>query len=406
MNTEDLLIDTLRERTERTEYPTTPMATVRSRARAVRVRRRRTTVLAAAAGVAALVVPGAVWLSHSPESSPRPSQVSSSGPSQARTSASPTPHQVRLASIPIGAPPRIAYFGPRGFINEQGQVVTFAHLEQPTNAYVPTSFTPYEGGFLVVGSDGMLHQISSSGRQSIVGCALGDLSVSSDGVTNAWATRATCGARTTTIHRSIPSGVGNGQATQQLPGRLEVVGLLHNSPVISDLWPGRGGAWITDLVHSPRPIPGLASAGGVDESDGLVTGQSASSHGRDGVLVDVSTGAVKWTAPGWQLGRFSADESYVVGYRLVDSGEVTRLGIFNARTGRLLRAVDNLVDGAIANPADTTAWEDDHDLLVLADGVGDQAVVRVPMSGPLTRATPIHQIARPGAHWWAFSARP
>jgi len=401
MTAEDLLARSLHEVTEQTDYPSTPLATVATRAHVVRARRRRTAALAAAAAVAVVVTPGAIWLSRSPGTSPGPSHEATSGPTVTST-----PPPVRLASIPAGSPPRIMYSGPRGYINEQGQVITFAHPQQPADAYVPTSFTPYDGGFLVVGSDGLLHQITSSGAQSVVGCASGDPAISADGVTNAWASKASCGARATTIHRGIPSGMGNGVDTQTIGHRVTVVGLLHESLVVSDVWPGHGGAWVSDLVHAPRPIPGLASAGGVDESHGLVAGQSTTSSGRDGVLVDASNGRVLWTAPGWQLGRFSTAGSFVAGYRQVDGGQVTRLGILDARTGRVVRTVDGLADPAVANPAEVTAWEDDHDLLVLTESLDQQAVVRVPVSGPMTRATSIQRIARPGDRIFAFGARP
>jgi hypothetical protein len=198
--------------------------------------------------------------------------------------------------------------------------------------------------------------------------------------------------------------MANGSSAQAFTQPEEVVGLLQQDIVVSGVWPSRGGVWVTDLSHSPRAMPELASAGGVDEAHDLIAGQSSASRGRDGVVVDASNGAVRWTAPGWQLGRFSADGSYVVGYRLL--GQDVRLGIFHASSGQLVRTEDGLVDPAIADPAHATAWEDDQHLLTLAESEGAQAVVRVPVSGALTRATRVVRVAQPGEHDFAFSARP
>jgi hypothetical protein len=154
-------------------------------------------------------------------------------------------------------------------------------------------------------------------------------------------------------------------------------------------------------------IPGLASAGGVDQRDGLVTGQSTESHGMDGVLVRVRDGTVLWTKPGWHLGRLSGHAAFVVGWRFEEAGQVIRLGIFRRDSGRLVRTVDDLVDEAFSDPLDATAWEDDHDLLVIAQGTGStRAIVRVPVHGRLSRASRILRVARPGDAGFAFSARP
>jgi hypothetical protein len=279
------------------------------------------------------------------------------------------------------------------------------------------SFAPYGGGYLVVGSDLVLHQIESTGRLVGRSCASGYPVISADNHLTAWATRPTCGARNTTIHEAPTNGSSNAEETQWVPGRVDVVGLLHGAAIISAAPLSHPGAWVLQLspcrVHggcgprtAPRAIPGLASAGGVDQTDALVTGQSANSHGRSGVLVDAATGAPRWTRPGWHLGRFSPDGTYVAGWRFEDHGEVTRLGILDRRTGRPVRTVDNLVDEAFADPLAATAWENNHNLLVIAQGTDGRAMVRIPISGPLNRATPVVQIARPGDAVYAFSARP
>ena len=67
MNLEDQLSETFHERTLRTDYPSTSMATIVSRARAVRTRRRRTTAIVTAAAVAAFAIPAAgLWSAQRP----------------------------------------------------------------------------------------------------------------------------------------------------------------------------------------------------------------------------------------------------------------------------------------------------------------------------------------------------
>lgn len=327
------------------------------------------------------------------------------------------PQAVRLTTVRRGADPRIAYAGPRGYVRADGRALSLpSGLPPPDTASLPMSFAPFRGGLLVAGSDLVLQRLTAGARRS-QGCWAGYPVISPDARHIAWATRSRCSSAVTTVHeQSINAGP---ERSRSVSGRLDTVGVLHSGVVVSASPLSRPrGAWVVHLRHCQAPnacgptvlhrsIPELASAGGVDERAGLVTGQSLDSHGHDGVLVTGHDGRVLWTTPGWHLGRFSRSGTYIVGWRFEVRGQVIRLGVFRRDSGRLVRAVDNLVDEAFSNPLDATAWEDDHDLLVIAEGKNSaRAIIRIPAHGAWTRATPVLRVARPGDPGFAFSARP
>jgi hypothetical protein len=328
------------------------------------------------------------------------------------------PRLVRLSAVPLGSRPKIAYSGARGYVQSDGQPLPVpSDLPPPVNASLPMSFAPIRGGLLVAGSDLLLQRLTT-GERTPLGCWAGYPTISPNGGLTAWATRATCRSPVTTIHQQSTDG---GPATSTpVAGRADLVGLLGSTAVVSASPLSHPfGAWLVphracSATHGcgqplalSHAIPGLASAGGVDRRDGVISGQSIGSHGRDGVLVSAHDGEVLWTKPGWHLGRFSGNDTYVAGWRFVDHGQATQLGLFRRSSGRIVRTVNNLADQAFSNPLDATAWEGDQDLLLIAQGVDStRAIIRVPVHGSLSRATPVVRVALPGDPGFAFSARP
>ncbi len=137
--TEDLLREALRERADRTAYEPTPLARVATAAHAIRRRRRTAGVLIAAAAIVAITVPMAVVASRSdPDSAPvRPGPTEPVLPSDG----APRPPVKEGDS----APPRIAYAVDGEIINPDGGRFT------PPGELGISTFTPYDGGYLVAG---------------------------------------------------------------------------------------------------------------------------------------------------------------------------------------------------------------------------------------------------------------
>ena len=103
MTAEDLLTRTFTGVTETTEYPTTPMATVVARSRAIRGgRRRRVAALAAAAVVVAGGLSATLLLGHDGDSTPAPT-----GP---------------LGELPQGPAPKLDYLDGDTFVASTGTV--------------------------------------------------------------------------------------------------------------------------------------------------------------------------------------------------------------------------------------------------------------------------------------------
>ncbi|MDX6359872.1 MAG: hypothetical protein QOH37_2926, partial [Nocardioidaceae bacterium] len=310
MNPEDLLYDTLHDRVERTDYPSTPLTTVAGRAGAIRARRRRTTALAAAATVAVVVVPGAAWLGRSPDASQGPGQTLSSGPSNTGAA---------LADLPLGQKPGIDYLVGETYVTMNGDRTTSpafatAGTATPVRGGILTATAPHQVGpytfshLALVAGDGV-HQL---------GCGTPDFAMSTDGVQSAyWLADSCTPGGTGRLYSGVNNTMGDsgpGYTSTPAGAIEEPVGIVQRGVVVNDV----GG----DVANGPAPLlfgwdgtttrlHSLASAGGSDENNDVVSGL-LSSDSHTGAVVDASTGEVKWRAPGWQLGQFSPDGKYVV----------------------------------------------------------------------------------------------
>jgi hypothetical protein len=108
----------------------------------------------------------------------------------------------------------------------------------------------------------------------------------------------------------------------------------------------------------------------------------------NGVVVEVSTGALQWRIREGTLGHFSASGRYVVEVQNVGVQTAPGVGdiltIRDAATGHRTRSVV-LHDLSIAG---RPVWESDESVLVVAeDRQGQAAIVRVGLDGSVTRAT-------------------
>src|SRR5262249_26410728 len=124
MTVENLLTRTFAEVTETTDYPSTPLATIAARSRAIRAtRRRRVALVAAAAVVVVAGVSAAVLLQNDEDAPPQPA-----GP---------------LIEVVPGSPPKVAYLDGDTFVSATGQRVTAPVFRQAETA------TPFDGDLVV-----------------------------------------------------------------------------------------------------------------------------------------------------------------------------------------------------------------------------------------------------------------
>ena len=366
MTTEDLLTRTLTGVTETTEYPTTPMATVVARSRAIRGgRRRRVAALTAAAVVVAGGVSATLLLGHGGDSTPGPA-----GP---------------LGELPQGAAPKLDYLDGDTFVASTGVRVSSPTFGRAVNA------VRSQGGVLVTSRGTTRHpnlsiSVVTGGVTTRLGCGASSFAVPSDGGDPVYWLADGCqpasggslvqgDARTPTPQGATfaPVGLTNGGVV------VFTVSLgLHLPSHALVIPPGHRAA-----VPLRLGMPTAASAAG-----DLVAGKA-----RDfqrSAVVDATTGAVLWrTAPAWTLQKFSASGRYVAGIQSVgvqpsaDVGDI--VGVWDAATGHPV--LQKVLPGLIV---DAEGWEGDDSLLVVAeDRDGQEAILRVGLDGSVTRTTPV-----------------
>jgi hypothetical protein len=395
MTAEDLLTRTLREVTEHTDYPTTPMATVAAHARTGRVRRRRTASLAAAAAVAAVAVPSAVWLGHSPGTSPGPSHELSSGPTTGptslSTSTSPSP-LVAIEGSPRGAAPGVDYIDGDTYVDMGG-----ARTTAPVLRKAP-AVTLTRGGLIVALRStlpddriGDLQVVTDSGDQGL-GCGSDRFAISDDRVESAYWAMDSC---TTGSAGRLYTGVNNtmgeaGPSYVATPaGRVvQPVGFTSQGVVTNVGRPDFGqdlGVWIYGPQGGPTRIPGLATAGGTDQTHDLVAGQSAADPDT-GIIVHATTGVPVSYVPSWILGQFSPDGKYVLGVQPMD-GEPNGYAVFDAATGDQVTELGPMPLGGFRILQ--IGWDSNDTVLAVATGgaTNDDAVVRFDLHNHMTLAT-------------------
>jgi hypothetical protein len=398
MNPEDLLSETLHERTERTDYPSTPVSSVAARAGRIRARRRRTTVLAAAAAVAAIAVPGAVWLGRSPESSPQPSHELTSGPTSSPTQHR-TPAGIRLASLPQGPKPGIDYLEGDTYVAMGGAPTT-----SPAYAHALTAALG-RGGTLVSVQHHDLAQVSLvTGQTSqVLGCGAPTFAISADRTQTAYWLEDSCagggGGRLFTGTDNTMSQGGPGYQTTP-PGRvIEPVGYAPSGVVVNveDAKGGDQTPLIEQYSGSPVPLTSLQWVTGSSQVTGRISGLSAANE-NTGLVIDSSTGAVISRVPHWYLGQFSSDGKYVIGSR----SNTPVFAVFDASSGA---EVAQLGPFAPHTSIDSVAWDTGDDVLAVVTDGHRQAIVRFDLQGHPTLATPLRHVTA-SELGYRFAARP
>ena len=404
MTAEDLLTRSLREVTERTDHPSTPLETVAARARTLRARRRRTATLAAAVAVAAVAVPGAVWLNHSPTPSPGPSHEPSSSSTQ---SSSPLVH---MESLSMGRAPGIAYAEDDTFVDVSGGHTRSGAVRKAK------SLTPVRGGLLVALPSGLpddrigtLELLTD--RDQGLGCGANRFAVSADGVESAYWVMDSCTAGSA---GRLYSGANNtmsegGPSFVATPaGRVvQPIGFVSQGVVANLGTPDYGedqGVWVYGPQGGPTRVRGLATAGGADQEDDLVSGQLATDPST-GIIVHASTGVPVSYMPSWILGQFSPDGKYVLGYAPGDGIGTDQYAVLDVATGRLVTELDyrgfawNLLQ---------PSWDTDASVLAVAQDQDSRrdAVVRFDLQGHATLATEPTRDADTSFPIYRLAARP
>ncbi|HEX4470711.1 MAG TPA: hypothetical protein VH085_01980 [Nocardioides sp.] len=382
MTAEDLLTRTLLEVVETTDYPTTSTAEVLNRSRTIRRQHRRTTLLVAAAAVLALGgVSAAVVLDRH-------------GSANLGPSSKPNP-AAKLPDIPQGAAPKVGILYGDVYLTPQGERITSPAFRHAAAA------APTTGGVLVVSQSNWRHprndvSLVSDGATTPLGCGLPGFAMG-PGDPVYWLFDDGCGDATSTGH--LVEGTKTLAAAQGAPFPVATLdsGVVVNGPAwlpdpqkhpgsVRTL--GRAAALVIAPDGTARRIPHLATAQTATRAGDLVAGLNQIDT--SAVVVDASTGAVRWRAAAWTLSHFSASGQYVSGTQSVgpqtSPGVGDVVGIFDSASGRLVRSVV-LPDMVVKSQA---VWEGDDAVLVVAqDAAHQESILRIGVDGSVTRATKV-----------------
>lgn len=360
---EELLSDTLRQRVDHRDVPSTPMSEVVGTARRIRRGRRIRNGVVAAVVVGVLATPFVIDAANRPGADPTPTDPSPT----------PAPH-VRLADVALGEPPAVPWIDGSDYVAADGTRTTFP-IDGVTNA------TPYQGGFLVssyTNESGRLTLLDDQLREVWRTCGLPTMAVSQDRATTAYVAGG-CRGTQQALHLGRTDGSG---AEQTGPiGDFGPVGILDSRVVTSSM--NEGPPNLVDLSGGTTPLDALRTAAGVEPQRGLVSGQLAGDDPAKrfaGAVVDARDGSVTWSERGWQLLAFSPDGSKVVGISNTGSDA---WAVFDSETGEHLHE--------FALPAGfefrRVAWEDEEHLLMVTTQGRTQAILRTTLDGAIQRAT-------------------
>jgi len=347
--------------------------------------------LALLAAVAVVTVPGAVWLGHSPGSSPTPTGPLSSGPTSSPTVQTSIPPSLALDELPLGQKPGIDYIEGDTYVTMNGDRITSPDFTEALTA------TPVRGGILISktsppavarahGGLAPLYLVANGTGQSL-GCGSDRFAMSTDGTQSAyWVADSCTPGGTGKLYSGVNNTMGEsgaGYATTPAGSVYEPIGIVRQGTVVNVTRGVSQHPEIVDASGNASPIATLAYANGSDENNDVVSGQLESSQDT-GAVVDAASGAVVAEVPSWRLGQFSTDGKYVIGYQPGDGFGTDRTAIFEAATGR---KVLDLPSSTLVLDVRGFAWDFDDTVLGVATEGKQEAIVRFDLNGHATRAT-------------------
>jgi hypothetical protein len=359
---------------------------------------------AAAGGVAvavlAIAVPAgiAVTRNSDDDNSNRNVATSTDTPTNPTTPTSPTESPTETATgstvkkvtltldAPAGQAPRVSWL--------QGKTL---HTAQGDTFALPKAYddvVSYHGGFL--GSDvGMATYDEISDGKVTHTYPGGAFAVSTDGTETAWFRdtddQQASGAQ---IMTGIASGMGEGQATQDVPGGHIVTKMLFTPSTrvayqLDDRSTGKRTVWYTDFDGRATQIPGAVGLGGYNSvTDQLAVETSINDSGSCWALYSYgggeSAGGFGRRTCDYSLGQFSSDGRYVIGWpAYLDGWGPGVVSVLDAKTLKPVVSFDKGQDYGVLN----AVWDADTDSLV-ADVYldGTWQLVRLGVDGSIETA--------------------
>lgn len=376
----------LHERADGQRPAPIPFGEVVGRARVVRRRRRTAAAALAAAVVAVIAVPTALVLGGEPDAAPPPSHQVTPSPTPSPSPSKNALPGLALSRVQLGTAPSIPYV--TGHTIHLGSTT----VTIPSTIRTPAAVAAYHGGWLVQDQRGPGAQFDNQGRTLRRG--IGELKTSADGVQIAF------GARNGKVLVGTEMAEGVQSFGIAKPGH--VVGFLSGGRLIYDDNAGQPGS-VLMMGNGPQPPLGaLFGATDANESTDLVAGMTDQT---EFAVVSAASGKILWRSKQWVPLSFSPNGRYVSATPPRDGGDVERLAILDARSGRLVTTLRLGSRGLSlqANPV----WESDTSMVfgVEEQRAPVQAILRLSADGSVDRATAVRRSPTPYAPY-AFAARP
>ena len=284
----------------------------------------------------------------------------------------PRPRPDPLDSLPTGPRPRIAYATGGAIVHPDGR----REVLPGQRRIGITEFARFRDGWVVAdervfeGTVGLAY-VAGGRREDLGPCASRGATLSDDGASAAWVTQfcpESGFAAPTLVHVAPVTGDSGVAHEISRTAIAAAVGFVGDEVVVS------GFDRRVELVGtdgSVRPMPHLRHA--TDAHGGLVAGLLPGGDSF-GAVVDASTGRLWWKRRGIYPEAFSPDGSLLVGR----SGR--RTAILDADTGRVVALAQ-----APRLTLDNLTWEDDEHLVASATFRDRSAILRLDLTGHVTR---------------------
>lgn len=392
------------------DWHTAPLSldSVRGQARSIRRTRRAVAGGAVVAAVLAVVVP--LGLTQTTPDSQRPSITNT--PTEDPTDAvDPTPGPDGTFPLTLdvaeGEVPASGYLVP----GDQTFVTPDGTRELP-DAYA--QLLPYDGGWVGIrtpdsreGGDIEVVTMTADFKELSAAPTQGGLVPSSDRSRVAWV-ETTSAEEWTIVNASVDSGEETRVSTAAY---TTVLGFLADDTLATQYElietgeiffaeAGAGGEVESRVLNGSKTLSKYQWVRGVSDAAGLVSGQTTYEKGTSCSEVrDTATEEVVFETCAYQLGAFSPDGRWLIGYQSVYDYGSPSLAILDATTGLPVVEFTSATTQLRSAVVMSAAWDDNDTIVAVVEENGEQAVVRAESNGSLTRSSDTAEVQMSIAFW-------
>lgn len=368
---------------------------VRGRARSIRRTRRAVAGGAVVAAVLAVVVPLGLSLDSRPDSGRPPvttTPTEAVDPTPKADGTFPLTLDVAEGDVPdsgflIG--PEQTYVTPEGSLSLPGY---YHQLLPYDGGWIGLRSPGQEGGSVeVVTMDADFQELSAAPTD-------GGLVPNSDHSRVAWVEKTGNGGDWTVVNAPVDGGEPTRTPTS---ANTRVLGFLADDTLAAEYELldtgevffseiGPEGEFESRVLNGSDTLSKYQVVRGLSDAAGLVAGQTTFGDGTSCSEVrDTATEAVVFDTCDYQLGAFSPDGRWVIGYQAYYDYGSPSLAILDAATGLPVVEFTSASSQQKSAVVLAATWDDDDTLVVVVEEGREQAVLRAEADGALTRVSEI-----------------